>query len=142
VLHSLNLTTPGIGHSEVHVWYQDNVVPLLKTATPFVTGPVDAPLSASSTSHYVAFGYYGVLARMTDDDPTSHSSDFTATINWGDGSSSKATVHGTDLLGYYIAGTHYYAENSNYSYIVKFNDRGGASTTTSGTISVSPRRRH
>ena len=135
VMHVLNLTAPGIGHAEVHEWYQDNVVPLLKTATPFVTGPIDAPISATSTTLSLPFGYHELIVHMTDDDPTSTSSDFTATVTWGDGSSSPESFIGTDLTGYFIHDHHHYASNSgSYNYVVTMADNGGATTTTSGTI--------
>ena len=136
VMHVLNLTAPGIGHSEVHEWYQDNVVPLLYTAAPFVMGPIDAPISASSTS-VAALGYATVFVRMTDADPTSSSSDFTGTVNWGDGASSPITFRGYNLTGFFSYDTHYYSQSGRYTYTVKIDDVGGATTTTSGSIKIS-----
>jgi hypothetical protein len=133
VLHVLTLTTPGIGHSEVHEWYQDNVVPLLSTAAPFVTGPIDAPISATSTTLSLGLGYHELIVDLSDLDPTSTSSDFTATVNWGDGSSSPETFTG-NLIGYFIHDHHYYAGNGPYTYMVTIKDVGGATTTTSGVI--------
>jgi hypothetical protein len=136
VMHVLNLTAPGIGHSEVHEWYQDNVVPLLSTATPFITAPIDAPISASSRA-VVAFGYAGLVVRMTDADPTSTSSDFTGTINWGDGTPSPATFSGYNLTGFFSFEHHAYSTSGRYTYTVKIDDVGGATTTTSGRIFIS-----
>jgi len=135
-LHVLNLTAPGIGHSEVHEWYQANVVPLLHTATPFITGPIDAPIFASSVATS-AFGYAALAVRLTDADPMGTSSDFTATIAWGDGTSSLATFSGYNLTGFFSFDHHYYSTSGRYTYTVKINDIGGATTTTTGTIKVS-----
>jgi hypothetical protein len=134
-LHVLNLTTPGMGHSEVYEWYQDNVVPLLKTATPFVTGPIAAPISATSTTLSLGFGYHELIVDLSADDPTSTSSDFTATVDWGDDTTSPETFTGTDLTGYFIHDHHYYSGSGPYTYKVTITDVGGATTTTSGTIS-------
>ena len=78
---------------------------------------------------------------MSDDDPTSTSSQFTATVDWGDGSSSKETFHGGSRWVIASAGHHYYAGRGPYTYTVTINDVGGASTTTSGIISASTARR-
>ncbi len=134
-LHEQQLTAPGIGHTEVHVWYQDNVVPLLETATPFITGPVDAPIAASSTMVSLGSGYHELIVHVTDDDPTSTSSDFTATVQWGDGTESQETLSGTDLIGYFIHDHHRYSGDGPFTYAVTIKDIGGATTKTSGKVS-------
>ena len=72
-------------------------MPLLKNATPFVTGPIDAPISASSTTLSLGQGDHELIVDMSDDDPESNSSDFTAAIAWGDGTASQETLTGTDF---------------------------------------------
>ena len=136
---TLNLTTPGMTHSGVYEWYQANVVPTLGTANPFVIGPIDAPiegngenLSATAGSDLVdRFAYY------YDDNPLATSSDYTATINWGDQTgTTTAVVEGTPDLGYYAFSDHIYALPGTYHTTVTIRHTGGSMATLTGTVAV------
>jgi hypothetical protein len=134
----LNLTTPGMTHSSVYEWYQANVVPTLGTANPFVTGPIDAPIEGNGENLAATAGSPLIdrFAYFYDDNPDSSSSDYTATINWGDGSATTGVVEGTPDLGYYVFSDHTYAFAGTYHDTVTIQHSGGSMTSLTGTVDV------
>jgi hypothetical protein len=65
--------------------------------------------------------------------------DFTATINWGDGTSSSGTVSNPAATNIYaVAGTHTYADEGSFTVVVTVADDapGTASATASNTVTV------
>src|SRR5262249_51223745 len=77
------------------------------------------------------------VATFTDANPTAPLSDFTATIDWGDGSTSAGAIiqpggTGTDFV---VSGSHIYEEGS-FTITVDITDVGGstASATSSATV--------
>ena len=70
------------------------------------------------------------VATLTDAAGTdSHIGDLSATINWGDSTTSAATLLATGTPGVYtVEGSHTYAEYGPYSIQVSATDVGGAST--------------
>jgi hypothetical protein len=58
-------------------------------------------------------------------------SDFTTTIDWGDGSSSAGTVSGPNGGPYTASGSHIYANTGNFTIKTSIKDVGGASATAS-----------
>ena len=84
------LTTPGMTHTGVWEWYIANVVPTLGTANPFVTTPKDAPIVANGETLSVTVGQHIInpkdyFAYFYDNNPNSSLSQYTATIDFGDG---------------------------------------------------------
>jgi hypothetical protein len=65
-----------------------------------------------------------VVAKFSDSDGDSSTSDFTATIDWGDGSSETATVNTDANGGLQVVGqsTHAYAEEGTYNVCVTVTD--------------------
>ena len=45
IYNVLDLTAPGLGHTETYQWYAANIVPTLGTSGPFIHPPIHAPLS-------------------------------------------------------------------------------------------------
>jgi hypothetical protein len=88
----------------------------------------DAALTASGTSVTATEGsaFSGVVATFSDADPGATSSDFTATITWGDGQSSPGTVSATSAGGFTVTGSHTYTDEGSYAVSVQVNDAGGA----------------
>ena len=86
------------------------------TTTPASTLP---PISPQS--------FAGVTAAFTDTG-TGTLSDFSATITWGDTTSSTGTVAGSGGA-YTVSGTHAYASTGTFTVTTKINDVGGASAT-------------
>jgi hypothetical protein len=63
--------------------------------------------------------------------------DFTAAINWGDGSTSAGTI-ATNVQGdFEVRGQHTYTQTGQFSFTVAIQGPGGSSTTAMGTASVS-----
>ncbi len=136
---TLNLTTPGMTHSSVYEWYQANVIPTLGTANPFVTGPIDAPIEGNGEDLSASAGSPLVdrFAYFYDENPEASSSDYTATINWGDGTATTTgLVAGTPDLGYYVLSSHTYASPGRYQDSVTIRHSGGSVATLSGTVDV------
>jgi hypothetical protein len=79
----------------------------------------------------------GIVATFTDVTyPTNSPDDFTATINWGDGTSSAGLITAQGNL-FVVRDLHTYYEEGSYSIKVTINDDGGAATaTTSSTATI------
>ena len=77
-------------------------------------------------------------ATFSDANHGAPTSDFSGTINWGDGQITPFTS--SDVTGsngsYTISGTHLYAEEGTNTIIVTVNDDGGSSATISGSTTV------
>jgi hypothetical protein len=104
------------------------------TATANSTAKVaDAPLTASpACSATSAQAYNGLTAKFTDAaSPFGTLSDFSATINWGDSSSSAGTVSGPNGGPYAVSGSHTYASTGTFTITTTINDVGGSTASTS-----------
>jgi hypothetical protein len=80
-----------------------------------------------------------LVGSFADANPFAMPSDFTATIDWGDGSSSPATAIITELVNssgatFGVVGDHTYTYNGSYSVVVTVNDTEGTSVVGSSTI--------
>jgi hypothetical protein len=97
-----------------------------KSAT-FSMKVTDAPLSATGLTIAARVGtpFNGAVATFTDPNPFAAPADFSATINWGDGTSSAGTVSGGGA--FVVAGTHAFASPGVYQTTVAIRDVGGAS---------------
>ena len=105
------------------------------------TTVADAPLAAAGTmlSGTEGAALAATVATFTDANPNAPLSDFTATINWGDGRNSIGTI--TENAGVFsVAGTHTYAEEGSYTSVVTISDVGGstAQATSTATIADAP----
>jgi hypothetical protein len=75
------------------------------------------------------------VARLTDADPLSESSDFTATVHWGDGTTPAGAVAATGAGRYTITAGHAYDDGGNFTITTTVADPGGgASATSTATI--------
>jgi large repetitive protein len=81
-----------------------------------------------------------LVATFQDQNPGAVAGDFTATINWGDGTSSAATrVTATGSPNgtvFSVFGVHTYAEEGSYQVTVSISDAGGAAGIASGEADV------
>ena len=107
------------------------------TATAIVN-VADAALSATgaTVASSEGFAFTGVVANFTDADPNAISTDYTATITWGDGSTSTAAVAANGSGGFRVTGTHTYAEEGTSPISVAIADVAGATATASSTAIV------
>jgi len=94
----------------------------------------DAPLHASGATITSANPVHGTVATFTDDDPAGTVSDYTATIDWGDGSTSAGTVSGTGPFN--VSGTHTYADLGPYTVKVHVCDAGGSCADATSQVLV------
>ena len=128
------------GSYSVKVTISDNDSPANGASASTTMTVSDAALTAGSTSvtsstengsttSSASFGF-------TDANPNATVSDFSATINWGDGSSSNGTVSAVSGGGFAVNGGHTYAEEGSYKVTVSVNDTGGQSTSGNATASV------
>jgi hypothetical protein len=79
----------------------------------------------------------GVVAKFTDGYAAAPASDFTATINWGDGVSSPGAVAAAPGGGFQVTGgPHTYRNHGQFATVVTVNDKGGASLTVRGAANI------
>jgi hypothetical protein len=101
----------------------------------------DAPLDSGagvsiSKTHNVAFASTTTLGTFRDQDALNKTtSDFTGTINWGDGTTSSATfvyTGATANVGSFwkITGGHTYKTAKTYTVKITVTDKGGATPIT------------
>jgi hypothetical protein len=76
------------------------------------------------------------VATFTDANPNATASDFTATINWGDGTSTTGTVVAQNGGGFAVDGAHTYADEGQYKVGVTINDVGGGTASATSTATV------
>ena len=77
------------------------------------------------------------VATFTDADPNGVASDYTASIDWGDGSSSTAgTVSAAAGGGFEVKGSHTYAAAGQYTITVTIDDVGGAKATATTSANI------
>jgi hypothetical protein len=98
-------------------------------------GVTDAALTASPACAATSLqSYHGPTATFTDAaSPSGTLSDFSASINWGDGSASAGTVSGSNGGPYAVSGSHTYATTGTFTITTSITDVGGASAHTSCT---------
>jgi hypothetical protein len=99
----------------------------------------DAPLEAYG--FYSLFAWRGqatdqAVAWFLDGNPSAQASDFTASISWGDGTTSQGRLISQGYGLFDVAGTHTYADAGNYTIQVTIEDVGGSIASASSPMSV------
>lgn len=116
------------------------VAPTGPTAKITVTSTVDPSIVATGAAVTGTEGapFNGTVATFTDPDASSTASEYSATISWGDGSSSAGTVSGPNGGQFTVTGSHTYAEEGTDSTSVLIQDVDNAtnSATASGSATV------
>jgi hypothetical protein len=92
----------------------------------------DAALHATGITASSKNPFNGTVANFTDDDPAGTVSDYTASINWGDGSTSGGTI----ATGFKVNGNHKYSKTGTYKVTVTIKDAGGSTVTVTSTITI------
>jgi large repetitive protein len=119
----------------------------LNFSTILVTGSNTAPVITAGSTITAAQNVplvNDVVATFTDADTIENATNYTATIGWGDGSSSAgsiaytgtSTVGGVTVNDYTITGTHTYTAGGTYATDVIVTDLGGTFTTIVGGVPV------
>lgn len=112
------------------------------TATGTATDVVvvfDASLTATGTAVSATAGteFTGAVANFSDANPSAPLSDFSASIDWGDGSSSAGNVAANGSGGFIVTGTHAYTSAGTNPILVHIADVGGSTATATSTPAVS-----
>jgi len=105
------------------------------TATTSSTATIgDAALTASGKGTLPTTGSFsGVVASFTDANPSGQVSDFTASIDWGDSSTSTGTVAANG--GHFdVSGSHAYGSTGNHVVTVSITDDGGSTASSTTTL--------
>lgn len=97
----------------------------------------DAALAAScATPALSADAFNGTAATFTDGNAGATTADFTATIDWGDGSTSSGTVSGSTGGPFTVSGSHTYPTTggfTTYNVTTSISDDGGSTAASSGS---------
>lgn len=94
------------------------------------TGPV-----VQATPHY-DMSFTGTVASFLDGNPSASTSDFTAQIAWGDGSTSAGRVDGVEFGVWDVSGTHTYAQFGTYAATITITDVNPAHTPQPNTLTL------
>jgi hypothetical protein len=97
----------------------------------------DAPLTSTATPVQATPGvsFTGTVATFTDANPDAKASEYTVSINWGDGTQTAGTVSAAGK-GFAVTGTHTYAAAGAYTTTVTVDDVGGSTTVATGSATV------
>lgn len=95
----------------------------------------DAALAAQGRSINSTNPFSGTVATFTDADPNGAVTDYTATVDWGDGTTSPGTI-AQDGAGFDVNGTHAYTQLGPYTVTVHVCDAGGACADATSSILV------
>ncbi len=107
------------------------------TATVADNDTLSGSLAAVSTTEGTSFS--GTVATFTDTTyPSNPATDFTATIDWGDGTTASGTILGAGGGTFSVSGSHTYADEGSFTVSVVLTDDapGTASATATGTATV------
>jgi hypothetical protein len=102
------------------------------------TGDQAITASATGVSATEGVSFTGTVATFTDPDASATAAEYSATIDWGDGSTSAGTVSGPTGGPFTVTGTHTYADEGSFTTSVTITDKDTASNTAtvSGTATV------
>ena len=94
---------------------------------------IDPTITANSIAPTEGASFSGTVAHFTDASNTATTSDFTAAIAWGDGSTNTGTITAANGGGFDVAGSHTYAEEGSQNFTVTITN----SHATGGTANAS-----
>ena len=97
-----------------------------------------SPLAATSVNFSVTEGqqFSGGVAAFTATSPTAAASDFTATIDWGDGTTTAGTVTAGGAGGFLVSGSHQYAEEGSQTVTVTIHDASSNTITAQDAVTA------
>ncbi|HUY34127.1 MAG TPA: DUF4214 domain-containing protein [Pirellulales bacterium] len=104
-------------------------------SAPAIADLVESPLAVAIAPSEGAL-FNGSVATFTGSNPNGKSSDFTASIDWGDGGTSAGGIAADPKGGFDVTGSHTYAQAGFDTIIITINALSGGSATASGTVEV------
>jgi len=106
----------------------------------------DQPITAGATTFSATEGasFSGAVATFTDPDTAATASEYSATVDWGDGSATSAGSISGSAGSFSVAGTHTYTEEGSYSVTVTIKDvdDAGNTDTANSTATVADAALH
>lgn len=100
---------------------------------------VDAPLTVTHSAAGASHLHAAAGVTFTDADPAGNLAQYSATIDWGDGTSSPGVVVANPFGGFAAGGLHTYSSPGTYTVMVTVRDAGGATaSSTSDVTAMSP----
>jgi hypothetical protein len=111
----------------------NNIASNISTAT-----VADAPLTATGKTIGATYGvpFSGSVAGFTDADTTGNAGEFSATINWGDGTISAGLVSANSTGGFDVIGTHTYNSVEAFSTTINITAQAGSTASANGLANV------
>lgn len=124
------------GNYPVMVTLSDDA-PGTATATVTSTAQVAAGLAVIATGFTTPEGtaFNGTVATFSDSNPAKTAADFTAAIDWGDGTTSAGTVTGSSGA-FTVSGQHTYADEGSFTFTVTVTETGPGGATASSTATA------
>jgi len=111
---------------------------LLLIATSVAAGATVITPAPSDFTADEGTAFDGVIATFTDDNDAANASDFTASIDWGDGTPVTAGTIGQSDTIFVVIGQHTYDDEGVFTVTVTISDvapgTGTATTTSAGTV--------
>lgn len=95
----------------------------------------DAALTATGVAATSTLAFSGTVATFSDLNTGAPTSDFSATVEWGDGASTGGTISGGGG-SYAVSASHGYGAADTYKVKVRISDVGGAHASATGSISA------
>jgi hypothetical protein len=101
----------------------------------------DAALSAAPVAISPVAGapFSGAVVTFSDADPNGTASDYSATIDWANGTISAGTIAPDGLGGFTVSGSTIYGAAGPYTIHVSIQDAGGATTAIDSPMAVADR---
>lgn len=129
-----------------HTYAEDGAYPVTAVITDTSSGTAtastkatiaEAPLAATGVAVNAAelTALTAAVTTFTHGSGSEPMGDFTATVDWGDGTTGTGTVTAVDGT-YTVSGSHTYAEDGTYAISVTINDASGGSITANTTASI------
>jgi hypothetical protein len=94
-----------------------------------------SPTATTTPTEAAGFPFTTTVANFSDANPLATSTDFSATIDWGDGTTSSGTASGPTGGPFSISGSHTYAAPGSYAVAVTITD-GTQQVVAHSTINV------
>lgn len=118
--------------------HHDSALDVSVAGTATVSDPAVAATAAGGQSAVEGAGSTFALATFTDPGGAEAVADYSATITWGDGSSSAGTITYNASTGVFaVTGTHSYADDGNYTANVAIAHETAPNASVSDAVAVS-----